>query len=495
MVRCAVLVGVVIHGGVNEIGGNKVQIRGEHGSILLDFGTSFGAMAQFYSEFCQPRGHSFVGDQIALGLLPDIDGLYREDLLRKMGRPREEERAVGGMFLSHAHMDHMGMIPALRQDVPVHMSPASRAIMDTLDTVGQSFGMPDKFLAYTHKFKLVESRGGGLRRARGNEVREPRDLHMFPEHGEVEVATDLAVTPHPVDHSLPGAAGFLVHVDGQTWAYTGDLRFHGTNALLSRSFVETVAGDGVDVLLTEGTRVGEEMGRSEEEVRREVSALISETDGLVLANYPPRDLDRIMSFYLAARETGRELVVDLRQALLLENLGQVLGGDIPRLGDGIKVYARRQRWGIVGDPEFPHKMQEQDYATWERPHAFSPYSIMDHEIREDQDGYLVYMDFFHLQALINLEPVPGSIFIRSVVEPFNEDMELDEVRVQNWMTRYGLEVHQCHASGHASGEDLRWLVETIGPDVVVPIHTERPEAFREFHDEVRLPTLGVPMDL
>ncbi len=149
----------------------------------------------------------------------------------------------------------------------------------------------------------------------------------------------------------------------------------------------------------------------------------------------------------------------------------------------------------MGRAEFPHEIQEQDYAVWERPHAFSPYSIMDHEIREDQDGFVVYMDFYHLQTLIDLEPVPGSIFVRSVVEPFNEEMELDEVRVNNWMRRYGLEVHQCHASGHASGDDLRWLVETIDPRVVVPIHTERPEAFHDLHDDVRLPKLGVPMDL
>jgi len=489
------LVGVVVHGGVNEIGGNKVLVRGDHGRVLLDFGTSFGSMAQFYSEFCQPRGHSFVGDQIALGLLPDLPGLYREDLLARMDRTDPEERSVEAMFLSHAHMDHMGMVPALRRDVPVHMSRASRAILQTLDTVGLSFGMPDRFLGYTRRFQLVEASRGGLRKGRGDEVREPRDVRDLPSSGEVEVAEDLSVRPLPVDHSLPGAAGFLVHVDGRTWAYTGDLRFHGTHSRLSREFVETAADEGVDVLLTEGTRVGEPAGRSEEDVRLEVTALASETDGLVLANYPPRDLDRIMSFYSAAREAGRELVVDMRQAVLLENLREAGVEGLPRLGDGVRVYARRQRWGVVGDPGYPREIQEQDYQPWERPHAFATYSILDHDVREDQDGYVVYMDFYHLQALVDLQPRPGSIFIRSVVEPFNEDMELDEARVGNWMRRFDLEVFQRHASGHASGEDLRWMVETIDPGVVVPIHSERPGTFAGFHDDVRLPSLGTPMDI
>jgi ribonuclease J len=259
--------------------------------------------------------------------------------------------------------------------------------------------------------------------------------------------------------------------------------------------VATAAAEDVDVLVTEGTRVGEPMGSSEAEVRERVTELVSGADGMVLANYPPRDLDRIVSFYEAARAAGRELVVDTRQALLLENLGAVLGDGVPRLGDGIRVFARRQGWGIVGNPEFPEDIQEQDYGKWERSFAFSAHRILDHEIHEEQDRYLVYMDFFHLQALMDLRPDPGSLFIRSMVEPFNEEMELDEARIDNWMAMFGLEKHQVHASGHACGDDLRDLVDSISPRVVVPIHTERPDEFLAMHPDVRLPRLGVPMDL
>ena len=489
------MVRVTVHGGVSEIGGNKVLLEGERGRVFLDFGLSFKVMAKYYSEFCQPRGHCYVGDQIALGMLPDMAGVYRSDLLRKAGFPDDEPRVADGVFVSHAHLDHMGMVPSMRPDIPVHMSAASEAVLRTLDTIGQSFGMPDRYLAYTRKFELVEAARGGLRKGRGSEVREPRDVRTFPEGGEVEVVRDLSVRPLPVDHSLPGAAGFMVHADGATWVYTGDLRFHGTHSALSRSFVDAAASEDVDVLVTEGTRVGEPMGSSEAEVRERVTELVSETDGMVLANYPPRDLDRIASFYEAARAAGREMVVDTRQALLLENLGAALGEGVPRLGDGMRVFARRQGWGIVGNPEFPEDIQEQDYGKWERSFAFSSHRVLDHEIHEEQDRYLVYMDFFHLQALMDLRPRPGSLFVRSMVEPFNEEMELDEARIDNWMTMFGLEKHQVHASGHACGEDLRDLVDQISPGTVIPIHTERPDEFLPMHPDVRMPRLGVPMDL
>jgi ribonuclease J len=489
------LVGLTVHGGVGEIGGNKVLVEGEHGSVFLDFGLSFKVMARFYSEFCQPRGHCYVGDQISIGMLPDLEGIYRPDLLRKAGRVDPEEPMADAVFISHAHLDHVGMVPVMRPDIPVHISPGSMAILSTLDTVSMAFGMPDKFLRYSHKFTLVESSRGGLRRGKGEEVREPRDVRTFTTVDEVPVSRDLAVRPLAVDHSLPGAAGFLVHVDGRTWMYTGDLRFHGTNAHLTRAFVDTAASEDVDVLVTEGTRVNEGVGRSEVEVKEKVTELVQGARGLVLANYPARDLDRILSFYAAAREAGRELVVDTRQALLLENMHTALGGGVPRLGDGIKVFARRQGWGVVGDDDFPHGIQTQDYKKWEQPFVFSDHRLLDEDIHGEQDRYVVFLDFFHLQALMDIRPDPGAVFIRSLVEPFNEEMELDEERVRNWMRMFELDVHQVHASGHASGDDLRSLVETVEPRIVVPIHTEVPEKFREFHGDVRLPELGSTMDL
>ncbi|KKK42601.1 MAG: hypothetical protein Lokiarch_33790, partial [Candidatus Lokiarchaeum sp. GC14_75] len=36
-----------------------------------------------------------------------------------------------------------------------------------------------------------------------------------------------------------------------------------------------------------------------------------------------------------------------------------------------------------------------------------------------------------------------------------------------------------HASGHASKKDLKWAIETIDPDTIIPVHTDNQEWFRE----------------
>ena len=52
-----------------------------------------------------------------------------------------------------------------------------------------------------------------------------------------------------------------------------------------------------------------------------------------------------------------------------------------------------------------------------------------------------------------------------------------------------------HASGHASANDLVYVVETIDPDLVIPVHTFRPEFFKEMDRKVALPLPGVPIDI
>ena len=43
-----------------------------------------------------------------------------------------------------------------------------------------------------------------------------------------------------------------------------------------------------------------------------------------------------------------------------------------------------------------------------------------------------------------------------------------------------------HASGHASGEEIIRMVEEIQPEVVIPVHTERPEFFVEMLSDARV---------
>ena len=66
---------------------------------------------------------------------------------------------------------------------------------------------------------------------------------------------DLKVEMLPVDHSLPGACGYIVYSDEGNLVYTGDIRFHGSKHEDSRRFVEKAKSVKPKWLLCEGTRV------------------------------------------------------------------------------------------------------------------------------------------------------------------------------------------------------------------------------------------------
>ncbi len=100
------------------------------------------------------------------------------------------------------------------------------------------------------------------------------------------------------------------------------------------------------------------------------------------------------------------------------------------------------------------------------------------------------MDFIHFAELIDIGPKPGSLFICSQSEPFQEDDIEDEVK-HNWMDRFGLEFHQAHASGHCSRDEIFHIIRKISPKRVYPVHTEYPEMFKqELGAGVEIPTLA-----
>jgi ribonuclease J len=111
---------LIFFGGVNEIGGNKVLIEDGDTRIFLDFGMSFNQVSKYYTEFLQPRTCSGLGDLIELGIIPNLKGIYRNDLLKHEGMPLTEEPTIDGVFVSHAHADHSWNIALLHPEIPIY---------------------------------------------------------------------------------------------------------------------------------------------------------------------------------------------------------------------------------------------------------------------------------------------------------------------------------------------------------------------------------------
>jgi len=474
---------LTFHGGVNEIGGNKILLEADGTKLFLDFGMSFNIANQYFAEFLQPRKCTALTDFFELGLLPDIKGIYREDYLKHMGRP-EEARSVDAVFLTHAHADHAQYIHFLRTDIPIYCTNATKIILQALEETGSNplsdlITACDTFTFYTNK-------KGNLSRVtrRNTEFVHERIYHVMEPEDRVTIGS-LEIEMVPVDHSLPGACGYIIHSDEGNLVYTGDIRFHGSNQALSKTFVEKAKAAKPKWLVTEGTRIDSTQQDSEAGVKNVITQLIASTEGLVFVEHPIRDLDRVNTIFEAAKANKREFVVTLKLAYLIE----ALGASAPFSLSDVKILVPKKSWGLITKDGINRNLIEQDYATWERAFISRENAITCKELQKNPEHYVVSMSLWEINQLTDIQP-EAAIWIKSSCEPFSDEMILDEERKRNWLDHFGIEDYFAHASGHASGAELKAIITEINPDRLYPVHTEHPEMFKEFFRNVEMVELG-----
>ena len=488
-------------GGVDEIGGNKIRVQGNESSFFFDFGMGFSHANDYLSEFLQPRKANGICDFVELGLLPYIKGIYREDYLRHVGLSYPDKPSVDGVLISHSHVDHVAYVHHLREDIPIYLTKESHLILRALEETGAA-----SFSEYLHLKKSFylepKKRGDGYMRSRANIV--DRDIHIVDPYKKFEIG-DFSIKSAPVDHSLPGASAFICENEDETIVYTGDLRFHGRHPELTRKFIKEAKKAKPTIMISEGTRIDSDRNISEIDIEKRAVDAVERCKGLVVVNYPVRDLDRLVTFYKVAEDTGRKLVVSLKQAYIL-NLFNEISNEYPDLSD-VMIYKPRKGWGLLGEDSFACVDDEwlsasdiesaqclRDYKKWERKLLENDNVLNYQDLRKDPENYIFRCDFFELKELIDIKPVNG-VYIKSSTEPFDEQMEINERKVREWLKLFNLPLkNKCfHASGHANGKEILEMIRKINPDKLYPVHTTHKNEFLKLKDDgidVIYPTLS-----
>jgi len=432
---------LTFYGGVREVGGNKILLRDGDTRIFLDFGMSFELRRRYYSDpFLSPRGKDGL---LKFGILPKLRGIYEFE---------ESEPEVDAVFLSHSHMDHAAYISFLKRSIPIYCGATTERILKALSDIR----------AGSLEFNI---KGMSLKTFRtGDKVRV----------GSIEVE------PIHVDHSVPGSYGFLIHTSSGTVVYTGDFRRHGSKPELTEEFIEEAASERPSALITEGTNaIGVEVS-SEPEVRDKINRIVKDASGLVMANFAFTDIDRLRSFYQAAAWNNRYLAITLKQAYLLSRLSSDPKLEIPRLDD--------ERLLIF-------KKTKKRYYGWEMEAMELGETIDSAHIKRLQSRVILAISFYDLEELIGISPVPGSCYILSASEPFNEEMEIDYEKLVNWLDHYGLPQYHTHVSGHITPLHLKDTLRTISPRKIFLIHGTHLELLSRFMDdldsEILIPERGV----
>lgn len=89
----------------------------------------------------------------------------------------------------------------------------------------------------------------------------------------------------------------------------------------------------------------------------------------------------------------------------------------------------------------------------------------------------------------------GARYIHSASEPYNEEQELSQDRINAWINHFGMHKFQSHCSGHARGQDLINAVSEINAKTVFPVHTEHPDTYKKITENLILIDEGVKYEI
>ncbi|MFX0186098.1 MAG: MBL fold metallo-hydrolase [Candidatus Hodarchaeota archaeon] len=499
---------ITVYDGSETIGGNKIYVEEKGKGVFLDFGMNFAKYNVFYQEFLYDRGARGIYDLISLNLIPKLK-IYRKDLIPSdLDISTFPSLNVQAILLSHAHMDHFGNMGLLDEKFPIIASPSTLMLLKgILDTSAAKIGsevayFSEKFpdndddrvlkadKSYTSKdlgrnFVCTNGFSGSFEDFISTSVKSRKQL----EAGRIctidDYLTPFEIKAFEVDHSIYGSTGYILEGD-MTIAYTGDFRLHGKRAEKSKKFIKEAKD--ASILIIEGTRASRKhINESEEIIFNNCLKVVEESKGLVIADFSARNFERLEIFKEIASKVGRTLIITAKDAYLLKALEKADGVD--RTKD-ILIYnelkARRYNW-------------EKEYLKDEiGEEAY----IDPTKISSEPDNYLLCFSFYDMKHLLDIKPEYGT-YVYSSSEAFEEESEYDFIRLSKWIEAfnfkiYGYEILEqegrekpnfikgYHASGHVSQNEIRWAIETIDPDVIIPVHTDNPVWFRDNFDKAIL---------
>lgn len=256
---------IAFYSGTNTIGGTIFSVTYGKDRFIADFGHS--PKSALYDERIHTRGN--ITDEVTVGILPNIPDFYTDS---------HWNTVVG---ISHMHLDHMGLLQYIPQNIDIVTSRDSKNLYEQLTAIGD--GQPS---FHANRLTAVE----------------PNECFKV---GQIEI------TFIPVNHDVIGSCAIRIVTPDTVIMYSGDIRLNEGDALTNTWIHE--AGD-VDYLIIETTSL------SFDETFEKVACMphtFGDSKQYVLNIYQ-RNIKRIIDYVKLAKEMEYTFIVDDRIATLID---------------------------------------------------------------------------------------------------------------------------------------------------------------------------------
>jgi ribonuclease J len=420
---------LTIYRGANEVGGNCIEVATARTRLILDVGLPL------FNKDREPLDTQALrrksrNELREAGILPKVPGLF------------DEGPGPDAILLSHAHEDHTGLIRHSQPEIPIYAG------------IG------------TSKMMLAGSKFAG-------QPSLPRGRHRELRSGNPVQIGDFTVTPFSVDHSIYGSHAFLIEAEGKSVFYSGDLRLHGRKPGMHRAMIDALKSRTIDVLLMEGTHIGnpENTGPSEYDLEQTLTERIRSAPGLVLASFSPQHVDRLVGFMRATKTSGRVFIADAYTAFVMHLIASEIPIPRPESTDWVKIFFPR-----FFEESFRRKRLEEIYFL------MSPARIGMDEIRSDPRRFVMLFRPSMLESDFGTRLPNDTLCLYSRWSGYLDRPDWRSVLAV--LNNAGGKILEVHTSGHIFARDITTLIRETDAKRVIPIHTFEPGRFMQLSDRV-----------
>lgn len=365
---------------------------------------------------------------------PDMDGTPGVDLILPDITWLEERKAqIDGIFITHAHEDHVGAIGHYweRLGAPVY---ARRFTANIARRKLDEHGHPESVV------KVVEP--------------YPHVIECGP----------FKVSYLPISHSIPESAGLLIDTPDGRVLHSGDFKIDETPVVgdpWDEALWQEVSKDGVKALVCDSTNVfSDAPGRSEASIGPTITELMEDAKGMVVATTFASNIARLKTLAVAAKAAGRSVCL--------------LGRAMRRM-----VEAATEEGILHG---FPATVSPEDALNIPRENLMLLVTGSQGE-RRAASAQLAQGSYLGLKLkegdtfLFSSKTIPGN--------------ERGVIRIMNQLSELGVDVvddagGKYHVSGHANRPDLERLHQIVKPQILIPMHGEH----RHLREHVKVGNAG-----
>ena len=337
---------------------------------------------------------------------------------------------IKALFITHSHEDHIGAIPYIWQMVqcPIYAR---------------------TFAAEMIREKLIQ-------------FRLEKEVPLIKVSPNAKVTIDcFEIEFIPVAHSTPESTALAISTPEGIVIHTGDWRLDDDPVLGSKTDEEKIKSykeKGVLALVCDSTNVFRDVRYiSEKDVRKNMIDLVKKhKKNRIVVTCFASNLARLETCYLAAKESGRQLVISGRSLKRIEKIAKISGyfKEIPAFLDEKKANSL--------DPS--KILLVCTGSQGELNSALNKIAHGTHKTIKIQDRDVV---------IFSSRVIPGNE--KSVLEIQNALVE-QNVKI---ITDIDCEIH---ASGHPSREELEHLYSISEPNILIPIHGEMIQLYK--HAEI-----------